>query len=50
MTNAHLQGYQPGGVINVSGGKHFRQIIAQLFAKPKSRGVESLLYRAWKKY
>ena len=37
MTNAHLEGYQPGGVINVTGGKNFREIIATLFAMSKTR-------------
>ena len=30
MSNAHLEGYQPGGVINVNGGEKFREIIAPL--------------------
>jgi len=50
LTNAHLEGYQTGGVINVSQRKMFREIIAPLFARPKSRGVESGLRRARKKY
>ena len=50
LTNAHLEGYQPGVVFNVSGGKMFREIIAHLFARPKIRGFESGLRRAWKKY
>ena len=50
MTNAHLEGYQPGGVINVTGGKKFREIIARVFAKHKAQRVESGLRRAWKKY
>jgi hypothetical protein len=35
-TNAHLHGYQPGGVINVSRGKNFREIIAPVSRGPKS--------------
>ena len=50
LTNAHLEGYQPGGLINFSPGKKFREIIAPLFAGPKDRGVEWGLRRAWKKY
>ena len=50
LTNAHLEGYQPGGVLNVSRGKKLREIIAPLFARPKCRDVESGLRRAWKKY
>jgi hypothetical protein len=37
MTNAHLEGYQPGGVFNVTGGKNLREIIAILFAMSKTR-------------
>jgi len=33
LTNAHLEGYQPGGVINVSRGKKFREIIAPLYGR-----------------
>jgi len=47
LTNARLEGYQPGGVINVGRGTNFREIIAPLFAKPKGRGVKSGLRRAW---
>jgi hypothetical protein len=46
MTNVHLEEYQPGGVINVSGGKKFREIIDLIFAKPKGRVVELGLRRA----
>jgi len=45
LTNAHLEGYHPAGVINVGRGKKFREIIAPLFAKSKGRGVESGLRR-----
>ena len=48
LTNAHLKGYQSGGVINVSRGKKFRESIAPLFARPKCRCVEAVLLRAWK--
>jgi len=50
MTNAHLTKYHPDGKINITRGKKFRGIIAPLFAKPKGRGVESVLRRKWTKY
>ena len=50
MTNVRLEGYQLGSVINVTGGKKFRVIIAPLFAKTKGLGVESGLRPALKKY
>ena len=36
MTNAHLDGYQPGGFIKVSRGKKFRDIIAHFSQNPKA--------------
>ena len=48
LTNAHLEGYDTAGAINVGRGKMFREIIAP-FERPKSRG-EWGLHRAWKKY
>jgi hypothetical protein len=50
LTNAHLEGYGPAGAINFGRVNKFREIIAPLFARPKCRGVESGLRRAWKKY
>ena len=50
MTKTHLEGYEPGGFINVTGGNIFREIIAPLYAKFKGRGVESVLVQTWKIY
>jgi len=50
MTNAHFTKYQPDGNINITRGKKIRDIIKPLFAKPKGRGVESVLRRKWRKY
>ena len=50
LTNAHLEGYDPAGAINVGRGKKFRKIIVPLFAMLKSRGVESGVRRSWKNY
>jgi hypothetical protein len=50
LTNAHLEGDQAGGVINVDRGKKFREITALFSRGPKCRGVESVLRRAWEKY
>jgi len=36
LTNAHLEGYKPGGDINDSGGENLREIIAHVFARRKS--------------
>jgi len=48
LANAHLEGYDPAGAINVGRGEKFLEIIAPVFARPKSRGVETGLRRAWK--
>jgi hypothetical protein len=50
ITNSHFEVYQPGGVINVTGGKNFSEIISPLFAKSKDRGVGTALRRARKNY
>jgi hypothetical protein len=50
LSNAHLEGYQTGGVIKVSRAKKVREIIAPLFVRPKGRGVKSGLRCAWNKY
>jgi hypothetical protein len=50
LTNAHWQSYDPAGAINVGRAIKFLELIAPLFARPKSRGVESGLYRVWIKY
>ena len=50
LIHAHLEGYQPGGLINVSGGKKLIEIIALLFTRPQSPSFESELRRAWKNH
>ena len=47
MTNFHLNRYQPGDNIKITRGNKFRDVIPPLFAKPKCRGVESVLRRKW---
>jgi len=36
LTNAHLEGYQPGGIIYVSRGEKFHEIIAPISRGPKA--------------
>jgi hypothetical protein len=43
-----MDGFQPGGVINVIGEKTFREVFAPLIAKFKVSGVVSALRRACK--
>jgi hypothetical protein len=50
MTNAHLEGYEPGSAIHIERGPKFRNIIASQFADAKKRGQESALARRWAKY
>ena len=50
MTNAHLEGYVPGGNIHISRGFKYKEIISKLFAPTRRRGAESALRRHWVKY
>jgi hypothetical protein len=50
MTNAHLEGYEPGRDIHIERGPKFQNIIASLFASGRKRGQESALARRWAKY
>jgi len=43
LSNGHLEVYAPAGENNVRRGRKLREIIALIFARPKSRGVESVL-------
>ena len=44
FTNAHLQGYEPGGNVQTSRGPKFRDIISKLFPQSRRpRGVEVAL-------
>ena len=48
LTNAHLQGYEPGGNVQTSRRTKFREGISKLFAQTRrSRGVELSLHRHW---
>jgi len=48
LTNAHLKGYQAGGVINVGLGKTFLEIIAPFSRGPKA-GVSNRGYAVMEK-
>jgi hypothetical protein len=50
MTNAHLEGYEPGSNIHIERGPKFRNVIASLFADTEKRGQEFALARRWAKY
>ena len=50
MTIAHLTGYEPGSNIRTERGAKFQDVIADLFAETKKRGMESALARRWAKY
>jgi hypothetical protein len=38
ITNAHLEGYEPGSAIHIERGPEFRNFIATMFADAKMRG------------
>ena len=48
LTNAHLEGYDPTGAINVGRGKKFREIIARFSRGPKA-GVSNQGYAVHEK-
>jgi hypothetical protein len=48
MNNAHLEGYQAGGVINVCGGKKFRET-SPLFSRSPNARVSNRHYFALEK-
>jgi hypothetical protein len=50
MTNAHLEGYEPGGDIRISRRQKFANVISKLFPQTRRRGVEAQLRRRWLTY
>jgi hypothetical protein len=51
LTNAHLQGFEPGGNVQTSRGPKFREVISKLFPQTRRpRGVELSLSRQWERY
>jgi hypothetical protein len=50
MTNAHLEGYEPGGDIHISRGQKFVNVISKLFPQTRRRGIEAQLRRRWVTY
>jgi hypothetical protein len=41
LTNAYLQGYEPGGNVQTSRGPNFREVISKLFPQTRrQQGVE----------
>jgi hypothetical protein len=50
MTNAHLEGYEPGGNIQITRGSKFSKVISRLFPQNRRRGVEVELQHQWMKY
>jgi len=50
MTNAHLEGYEPGASILTSRGPKFRNIITKLFPQVKLHVVKTALLQQWTSY
>jgi hypothetical protein len=50
LTNAHLEGYEPGGNIQITRGSKFSKVISRLFPQSRRRGVEVALQRQWLAY
>jgi hypothetical protein len=47
MTNAHLEGYEPGGDIQISRGQKFVNVISKLFPQTRRRAIDAQLRRRW---
>jgi hypothetical protein len=45
MTNAHMEGYEPGGDIRISRGQKFVNVISKLFPLTRRRAVKAQLGR-----
>jgi hypothetical protein len=50
MTHAHLEGYKPGGNIEISRGPKYKEIIAKLFPQSRRRGGELAIRLKWITY
>jgi hypothetical protein len=50
MTHPHLEGYKPGGNIQISRGPKYKEIVAKLFPQSRRRGVELAIRRKWITY
>jgi hypothetical protein len=43
LTNAHLEGYEPSGNIQITKGSKFIEVISKLFPQTRRRGLEKQL-------
>jgi hypothetical protein len=50
LTNAHLEGYEPSGNIQISKGSKFKDVISKLFPQSRQRGIEAKLRQRWERY
>jgi len=50
LTDVHLTGFRPDGVIQILRGSKFLDVIAHLFKDINKRGVETALRLRWAKY
>jgi hypothetical protein len=50
LTIAHLEGFEPGGSIQISRGTKYREVISKLFPQSKRRGIERALRQQWMAY
>jgi hypothetical protein len=47
LTNAHLEGYETSGNIQITKGSKFKGIISKLFPQTQQRGIEAKLRQRW---
>jgi hypothetical protein len=50
LTNAHLEGYEPSGNIQITKGTKFKEVISKLFPQTRQRGIEKQIRQHWMRY
>jgi hypothetical protein len=50
LTNAHLEGFEPSGNIQIKVGSKFNEVISKLFPQSRQRAIEQKLRQRWERY
>jgi hypothetical protein len=50
LTNAHLEGYEPSGNIQITKGTKIKKVISKLFPETRQRGIEKQIRQQWQRY
>jgi hypothetical protein len=49
LTNAHLEGYEPSGNIQITKGSKFKDAISKMFPQSRRRGIEKKIRQRWER-